>query len=56
MYTAAFNNEQAAIKAVKEGKYEYTRPDDNYTIETRIEGPSRWAYRQLTSSAMPKFY
>lgn len=42
MYTKAFNNEQAAVKAVQEGRYEYTRPDGNFIIETKIDNPKTW--------------
>lgn len=42
MYTSAFMNEQAAIKAIKENKYEYVRPDENYIIETKIAEPYTW--------------
>lgn len=42
MYTPAFNNEQAAIKAIKENKYEYVREDENCVIETYIANPKKW--------------
>lgn len=42
MYTSAFNNEQAVIKAIKENKYEYVRPDANFVIGTRITNPKKW--------------
>lgn len=42
MYTKAFENEQTAIKAVQEGRYEYVRPDGNFIIETKIEAPYTW--------------
>lgn len=47
MYTKVFNNEQEAIKAVQEGRYEYVHyeyvlPDDSYIIETKIENPYNW--------------
>lgn len=42
MYTKVFNNEQEAVKAVKEGRHEYVRPDENYVIETKINNPYVW--------------
>ena len=42
MYTKAFENEQTAIKAVQEGRYEYVRTDGNFIIETKIKTPYTW--------------
>lgn len=42
MYTKTFNNEQNAIKAVKENNYKYTVSDKNYIIEANIKNNKQW--------------